>query len=103
MSPKALRVLKTNKAPVVLDKKFALKQKPYSDLDLETIKKRAYLVRNSENFCKNIQTIHREVAEEKEQTKTQEDLLPEETLYEKFIPNKDTAIHNISTHFFALS
>ncbi len=95
MSPKALRVLKTNKAPVVLDKQFALKQKPYSDLDLETIKKRAYLVRNSENFCKNIQTIHREAAEEKEQTKTQEDLLPEETLYEKFIPNKDTALFKI--------
>ena len=92
MSPKALRVLKTNKAPVVLDKQFALKQKPYSDLDLEIIKKRAYLVRNSENFCKNIQIINREIAEEKEQTKTQEDLLPEETLYEKFIPNKDTAL-----------
>ncbi len=92
MSPKALRVLKTNKAPIILDKKFAFKQKPYSDLDLETIKKRAHLVRNSENFCKNIQTIHREAAEEKEQTKTQEDLLPEETLYEKFIPNKDTAL-----------
>ena len=92
MSPKALRVLKTNRAPVVLDKKFALRQKPYSDLDLDTIKKRAYLVRNSENFCKNIQIIHREAAEEKEQTKTQEDLLPEETLYEKFIPNKDTSL-----------
>ena len=92
MSPKALRVLKTNKAPIVLDKNFALKQKPYSDLDLETIKKRASLVRNNEQFCKNIQTINREAAEEKEQTKTQEDLLPEETLYEKFIPNKDTAL-----------
>ena len=92
ISPKALRVLKTNKAPVVLDKEFALKQKPYLDLDLEIIKKRAHLVRNSENFCKNIQIINREAAEEKEQTKTQEDLLPEETLYEKFIPNKDTAL-----------
>ncbi len=91
-SPKALRVLKTNKAPVILDKQFALKQKPYLDLDIETIKKRAQMVRNSENFCKNIQIINREAAEEKEQTKTQEDLLPEETLYEKFIPNKDTAL-----------
>ena len=91
-SPKATRVLKTNKAPVILDKEFALKQKPYSDLDLETIKKRAQIVRNNENFCKNIQIINREAAEEKEQTKTQEDLLPEETLYEKFIPNKDTAL-----------
>ncbi|WP_440919038.1 exonuclease domain-containing protein [Candidatus Pelagibacter sp.] len=91
-SPKALRVLKTNKAPVILDKQFALKQKPYSDLDLATIQKRAKLVRDNENFCKNIQVINREAAEEKEQTKTQEDLLPEETLYEKFIPNKDTAL-----------
>ena len=91
-SPKALRVIKTNKAPVVLDKRFALKEKAYSDLDLETIQKRAKLVRSSENFCKNIQIINREAAEEKAQTQTQEDLLPEETLYEKFIPNKDTAL-----------
>ena len=92
ISPKALRVLKTNKAPVVLDKKFALKEKAYSKLDLETILKRVKLVRSSENFCKNIQIINREAAEEKAQTQTQEDLLPEETLYEKFIPNKDTAL-----------
>ena len=91
-SPKALRVIKTNKAPVVLDKKFALKEKVYADIDLEIIKKRAKLVRNSENFCKNIQIINREAAEEKTQTQTQEDLLPEETLYEKFIPNKDTQL-----------
>ncbi len=91
-SPKATRVLKTNKAPVILDKQFALKQKPYSDLNIEIFRKRAEMVRNNENFCKNIQIINREAAEEKEQTKTQEDLLPEETLYEKFIPNKDTAL-----------
>ncbi len=92
ISPKALRVIKTNKAPIVLDKKFALKEKAYEDLDLETIQKRAKLVRSSENLCKNIQIINREVAEEKAQTQNQEDLLPEETLYEKFVPNKDTAL-----------
>jgi exodeoxyribonuclease-1 len=92
ISPKALRVIKTNKAPVVLDKKFALKEKAYVDLDLETIQKRAKLVRSSENLCKNIQIINREAAEEKSQTQNQEDLLPEETLYEKFVPNKDTAL-----------
>ncbi len=92
ISPKALRVIKTNKAPVVLDKKFALKEKAYADLDLETILKRAKLVRSSENLCRNIQIINREAAEEKAQTQNQEDLLPEETLYEKFVPNKDTAL-----------
>ena len=87
-------MLKTNKAPVVLDKKFALKEKAYSELDLETIQKRAKLVRSSEKFfVKNIQIINREAAEEKSsKLKTQEDLLPEETLYEKFIPNKDTSL-----------
>ena len=50
------------------------------------------MVRESEKFSQNIQTIYREIEEEKEQTKTQEDLLPEDTLYEKFIPNKDTAL-----------
>ncbi len=91
-SPKALRVIKTNKAPVILDKRFALKEKAYAELDLGTIQKRAKMIRNSENFCKNIQIINREAAEEKAQTQTQEDLLPEETLYEKFIPNKDTQL-----------
>ena len=99
-SPKALRVLKTNKAPIVLDKEFALKQKPYSDLELSTILKRAKMVRENEKFCKNIQTINREIADEKEQTKSQEDIVQEETLYKKFIPNKDTALfktwHNSS-------
>ncbi len=91
-SPKVIRVLKINKAPIISDEKFALKQKPYSSFDLNILKKRALLVRNSEKFCHNIQTIYREIEDEKEQTKTQEDLLPEETLYEKFIPNKDTAL-----------
>ena len=95
ISPKAIRVIKTNKAPIILDKKFAMIQKPYSDLDLETIKKRAIMVRSNEKFCKNIQILNKEAAEEKELTKTQEDLLPEETLYEKFIPNKDTALFKI--------
>ena len=100
ISPKALRVVKTNKAPIILDKKFALKEKSYADLDLEMIKKRAEIVRRNKKFCQNIQIIHREIAEEREHTKTQEDLLPEETLYEKFIPNKDTTLfkswHNSS-------
>ena len=68
------------------------KENPYANLDLEIIQKRAKMVRESEKFCQNIQTIYREKEEEKEQSKSQEDKLPEETLYDKFIPNKDTAL-----------
>ena len=45
------------------------------------------MLENNENFCKNIQIINREIAEEKEQTKTQEDLLKRKLL-QKFIPNQ---------------
>ena len=90
--PKIIRVLKINKAPVILNKNCALKKEPYVNLDFKIIQKRAKMVRDNEKFCQNIQTYYREKEEEKEQTKTQEDLLPEETLYEKFIPNKDTAL-----------
>ena len=55
-----------------------------------TIQKRAKMVRENENFCKNIQIINKEAADEKEQTKSQEDLVQEETLYKKYIPNKDS-------------
>ena len=34
----------------------------------------------------------REIAEEKEQSKSQEDILAEESIYQKFTPNKDTAL-----------
>ena len=95
--PKIIRVCKINKAPVFLDKQCALEFKypkgnPYTKLGLEVIQKRAKMVRENQKFCQNIQTIYREIEEEKEQIKTQEDLLPEDTLYEKFIPNKDTAL-----------
>ena len=44
------------------------------------------------NFLKNVITALREIAEEKEQSKSQEDILAEESIYQKFTPNKDTAL-----------
>ena len=40
-------------------------------------------------------TVLREVAEEKEQTSSQEDILPEESIYKKFTPNKDTNLFQV--------
>ena len=40
----------------------------------------------------NILTALREIAEEKEQSKSQEDIYPEESIYTKFVSNKDTAL-----------
>ena len=50
------------------------------------------MIRTNEKFSQNILTALRENAEEKEQTKSQEDIYAEESIYTKFTSNKDTAL-----------
>tara|TARA_B100001996_G_scaffold335012_1_gene285466 strand:- start:126 stop:1556 length:1431 start_codon:yes stop_codon:yes gene_type:complete len=99
-SPKFLRTIRSNKAPIILDESYGMKAEPYNTMDKELIYKRAKLVRENEKFSEKIITALREIAEEKEQTKSQEDILAEESIYKKFTPNKDTALfpkwHNAS-------
>ena len=89
-TPKFLRTVRSNKAPIIIDAKYGLNVEPYNKLDKNVIKKRAEFIQNNEQFSQNILTALREIAEEKEQSKSQEDILPEESIYKKFTPNKDT-------------
>ena len=89
-TPKFLRTIRSNKAPIILDKNYGIKSEPYNEMDPILIKRRADLVKNDEKFAQNILTVLREIAEEKEQAKSQEDVLAEESIYTKFTPNKDT-------------
>ena len=89
---KFLRTIKINKAPILLEAKYAMAREPYSNLDPELIKKRAELVKSNEKFSQNILTALREIAEEKEQSKSQVDIVAEESIYTKFTPTKDTLL-----------
>ena len=91
-SPKFLRTIRSNKAPIILDAEFGMKVEPYKSLDPNLIKHRAKLIRENEKFSKNILTTLREIAEEKELSKSQETLFAEESIYQKFTSNKDTAL-----------
>jgi len=91
-TPKFLRTIRSNKAPIILGPEYGIKEEPYNAIDKNLIKKRAYLVKSNEKFSQNILAALREVAEEKEQTKSQEDIYPEESIYNKFTSNKDTAL-----------
>ncbi len=91
-SPKFLRTIRSNKAPIIVDAKFGMQAEPYSAMDKSLINKRAGIVKNNEKFSQNILHALREVAEEKEQSKTQEDIYAEESIYTKFTSNKDTAL-----------
>ena len=91
-TPKFLRTIRSNKAPIIVDAVYGMKAEPYNAMDPELIKKRAKIVRENEKFSQNILTALREIAEEKEQSKSQEQIFAEESIYTKFTSNKDTAL-----------
>ena len=92
-SPKFLRTIRSNKAPIILDPSFGMKVEPYNKLDPNLIKKRAELVKSNEKFSQDVCNILREAAEEKMETSSQEDIEPEESIYSGgFTSAKDQAL-----------
>ena len=80
-SPKFLRTIRSNKAPIILDQNYSMKVDPYTSIDPNILMKRAELMKTNEKFSKDILSILKENAEERMETATQEDPAPEETLY----------------------
>jgi exodeoxyribonuclease-1 len=80
-SPRFYKTIKSNKAPIILDKSLAMKIDPYKKIDQNVLNKRAELMKTNEKFSQDICNILREAAEEKMETSSQVDLEPEETIY----------------------
>ncbi len=89
---KFLKTIRSNKAPIILDSSYGMQVEPYNSIDPGLIQERARLVNTNEKFSQNILTALREIAEEKKQFDSQEDVLAEESIYKKFTPQKDTAL-----------
>ena len=45
-TPKFLRTIRSNKAPIILDKKYGMQAEPYNAMDLELINKRSKMVKD---------------------------------------------------------
>ena len=80
-TPKFLRTVRTNKAPVVLGASYGMKAEPYNLINPNIIKKRAEMIKSNEKFAIDICNILRGNAEEKIDTSSQEDIEAEESLY----------------------
>ena len=91
-SPKFLRTIRTNKAPVILHYDYGMKTEPYNAIKLSQLRERAELVSKNKQFAEKISTILREEAEEKKSTSSQEDITAEESIYVKFTSAKDNAL-----------
>ena len=80
-TPKFLRTIRSNKAPIILDASYGIKEEPYNAIDPELIKQRAEMIKSNEKFARDICNILKENAEEKMETSSQEDIEPEESIY----------------------
>ena len=80
-TPKFLRTVRSNKAPVLLAASYGMKVEPYNLIDPDLIKKRAEMIKSNEKFAIDVCNILRENAEEKIDTSSQLDIEPEESLY----------------------
>ena len=88
---KLIRRIPFNKAPIILPESYGFQQEPYNLIDKNIINKRAEMIKGNEEFSNKILTILREAAEEKEKSKSQENVFAEQTI-NKFASFKDSAI-----------
>ena len=90
--PKFIRTVRHNKHPVIMNPSYGDKFDEYKLIGTNKLEARAKLVRDNKQFAEKIESIKRSEAEEKEQSKSQEDIYAEESIYTKFTSNKDTVL-----------
>ena len=90
--PKFIRTIRHNKHPVIMNPKYGEKFDEYKVIGSSKLQERAKLIRGNNEFAEKISTIKRLEFEEKEQSKSQEDLYEEESIYTKFTTAEDNKI-----------
>ena len=90
-TPKILRTCRHNKHPIVMNPSYIDNFEQYKILGANKLKERADIVRKNKKFSEKVELILRDEALEKAETKSQEDLYEEETLY-NFPPAEDNKI-----------
>ncbi len=89
-TPKFLRTIRSNKAPIIIDASHAMKAEPYNAISTEILKKRAEMVKSNAKFAQDVCSILKELADEKKDTSSQLDIEPEESIYQGgFTSNND--------------
>ena len=90
--PKFIRTVRHNKHPILMNSSYSEKFDEYKTIGLAKLIERAKIIKDNDQFAEKILTIKRLEAEEKEQFKSQEDLLSEESIYTKFTSAEDNKI-----------
>ena len=90
--PKFIRTVRHNKHPILMNPSYYEKFDEYKMIGLKKLEERAKLVKENKEFAKKVSTIKEIEVQEKDQFKSQEDIYPEESIYEKFTSAEDNNI-----------
>jgi len=88
-NPKFLRTVRHNKHPIIMNPSYGNEFDEYKIIGAEKLAARAKMIKDNAKFSEKISHILQDEAEEKEQTKSQEDIYEEESIYSKFTSNED--------------
>ncbi|MDB9784473.1 exodeoxyribonuclease I [Pelagibacteraceae bacterium] len=86
---KFLRTVRHNKHPIIMNPSYGNEIDQYKMIGAEKLSTRAKLIKNNKQFIEKISHIKREEAEDKMQSKSQEDIYTEESIYTKFTSTED--------------
>ena len=89
--PKVLRTCRHNKHPIVMNPSYIDHFEEYKMIGLNKLKERAEIIKKSKKFADKVELILRDEVQEKTETKSQEDICEEESLY-NFPPPEDNRI-----------
>ena len=90
--PKFIRTIRHNKHPVIMNPKYGDQFDEYKIIGSLKLKDRAKQIKENREFADKISTIKRLEFKEKENSKSQEDLYEEESIYTKFTTTEDNKI-----------
>ena len=90
--PKFIRTVRHNKHPIIMNPAYGDKFEEYKMIGAIQLQKRAKLIKENKEFAEKISSIKRSEVEEKEHSKSQEDLYNEESIYAKFTTTEDNKI-----------
>jgi exodeoxyribonuclease-1 len=88
-NPKFLRTVRHNKHPIIMNPSYGNEFDEYKMLGTEKLASRAKMIKDNAKFAEKISQILQDEVEEKEQTKSQEDIYEEESIYTKFTSSED--------------
>jgi exodeoxyribonuclease I len=88
-NPKFLRTIRHNKHPIIMNPSYGNEFDEYKMIGAEKLATRAKTIKDNTKFAEKISQILQDEVEEKEQTKSQEDIYEEESIYTKFTSSED--------------